>query len=183
MLSRRSALALSLCALSVRQAGAQAPTKPRLGEDGLHHFDWYLESFLDIAEDIAAARQNGKRLVVMWGLKGCPACRRMHEAHLSHPATQTFVRRHFEVLHLNILGAREVTALSGRKLPEKAFAEAEGVRSTPTLQFMPTSPDAAGEAVRLDRLPDVPTFKAFFRFVHENGYEAGDFDSWFKRQA
>ncbi len=198
MLTRRHALALLPAAISA-PALAQSMPRPRLGEDGLHHFDWYLESFLDIPEDIAAAAASGKRLVVMWGLKGCPACKRMHETHLMDPETQAYVRAHFEVLHLNILGAREVTGLGGRKLPEKAFAEAQGVRSTPTLQFMPetglgptvTGKSAIGrlatgktEVARLDRLPDdVPTFRAMFRYVAQKGYERDGFEGWLKRQA
>jgi thioredoxin-related protein len=182
MRTRRQILSLipaPLIAMAARPALAAA----KLGEDGLHHFDWYLESFLDVRDDIAAAATSGKRLVVMWGLKGCPACRRMHEVHLMDGATQAFVRRHFEVLHLNILGAREVTALDGRKLPEKQMAVADGVRSTPTLQFMPTSGEGRAEVARLDRLPDVPTFLAMFRYVQERGYAAGPFDAWLKRQA
>ncbi len=184
MLTRRQTLALLPAGLAAPLvAQAQSLTRPKLGEDGLHHFDWYLESFLDIPEDIAAAAANGKRLVVMWGLRGCPACKRMHETHLMDPATQGYIRQHFEVLHLNILGAREVTGLGGRKLPEKALAEAEGVRSTPTLQFMPEKAGAALEVARLDRLPDVQTFGAFFRYVRERGYEREGFEPWLKRQA
>jgi thioredoxin-related protein len=181
MLTRRHALAL-LPAAFAAPVLAQTMPRPTLSEDGLHHFDWYLESFLDIPEDIAAATASGKRLVVMWGLKGCPACKRMHEAHLMDPATVGYIRRHFEVLHLNILGSREVAGLGGRKLPEKAFAEAEGVRSTPTLQFMPES-GSGHEVARLDRLPDVLTFRAMFRYVREKGYEAAPFEDWIKRQA
>jgi thioredoxin-related protein len=182
MLTRRQSLALIPAAFAA-PALAESVLRPKLGEDGLHHFDWYLESFLDIQEDIAAAAAAGKRLVVMWGLKGCPACKRMHETHLVDAATQAYIRKHFEVLHLNILGSREITGLGGRKLPEKAFAEAEGVRSTPTLQFMPERPDGRAEAARLDRLPDVPTFRAMFRYVAEKGYEGGGFEDWLKRQA
>ncbi|MGL4240694.1 MAG: thioredoxin family protein [Beijerinckiaceae bacterium] len=179
MLTRRQTLALLPATLAL-PALAQTPalTRPTLGEDGLHHFAWYLESFLDIPEDIAAAKAAGKRLVVMWGLKGCPACKRMHEVHLMDPAAQAYIRQHFEVLHLNILGSREVTGLGGRKLPEKAFAESEGVRSTPTLQFMPEAADGKAEVARLDRLPDVPAFAAMFRYVRENGYEREGFEAW-----
>lgn len=185
MLNRRQTLALVpalLPAVAAVPALAQAAPRARLGEDGLYHLDWYLESFLDLPEDIAAASASGKRLAVVWSLKGCPACKRMHEVHLADPATVDYIRANFEVVHLNILGAREVTGLGGRKLPEKAFAEAEGVRSTPTIQFMPE--DASGrEVARMDRLPDVPAFRAMFRFVREKAYEKASFEDWLKRQA
>lgn len=180
MLTRRHALALPLAAFAC--PGFAQVQRPKLGEDGLYHLDWFLESFLDIPDDIAAARATGKRLVIMWSLKGCPACKRMAETHLMDAETVAYIRQHFDVVHLNILGSREVTGLGGRKLPEKAFAEAEGVRSTPTLQFMPDTPDGK-ESARLDRLPDVPTFRAYFRYVVERGYEKGAFEEWAKRQA
>jgi thioredoxin-related protein len=177
MLTRRHAIALPLMVLAApSRADIQ---RPKLGEDGLYHLDWFLESFLDIPEDIAAATASGKRLVVMWSLKGCPACKRMAENHLVDAETVAYIRKHFEVLHLNILGAREVTGLGGRKLPEKALAEAEGVRSTPLLQFMPEKPEGK-EVARLDRLPDVPTFRAYFRYVAEKGYEGAAFENWSK---
>jgi thioredoxin-related protein len=181
MLTRRHTLALPLAALVAPSVLADI-RRPKLGEDGLYHLDWFLESFLDIPEDIAAASAAGKRLVVMWSLKGCPACKRMAENHLVDPQTVAYIRAHFEVLHLNILGSREVTGLGGRKHPEKAFADAEGVRSTPMLQFMPLKPDGR-EVARLDRLPDVPTFQAFFRYVREEGFARGPFEAWLKRQA
>jgi thioredoxin-related protein len=178
MPTRRQALVILPAALAALPAIAQIP-RPKLGEDGLYHLDWFLESFLDIPEDIAAATASGKRLVVMWSLKGCPACKRMAENHLVDAETVAFIRKHFEVLHLNILGAREITGLGGRKLPEKAFAEAEGVRSTPLLQFMPETTDGK-EVARLDTLPDVQTFRAFFRYVAERGYKGGAFGDWAK---
>jgi thioredoxin-related protein len=177
MLTRRHTLAIPLAALAF-PALAELP-RPKLGEDGLYHLDWFLESFLDIPEDIAAAAASGKRIVVMWSLKGCPACKRMAENHLVDTETVSYIRKHFEVLHLNILGAREVTGLGGRKLPEKSLAEAEGVKSTPLLQFMPERPDGK-EVARLDRLPEVPTFRAFFRYVYEKGYAGAAFEEWAK---
>ena len=39
--------------------------KARLGEDGPYQFDWYVESFLDLADDLAAATRDGKRLAIL----------------------------------------------------------------------------------------------------------------------
>jgi hypothetical protein len=47
---------------------------------------------------------------------------------------------------------------------------------------MPETPEGK-EAARLDRLPDVSTFLAFFRFVAEKGYERQTFESWAKGRA
>ncbi|OYW99651.1 MAG: thioredoxin, partial [Bosea sp. 32-68-6] len=97
MQTRRTILAAGLCVAIPGAASARAT----LGEDGLYKLDWYLESFLDLADDLAAATAAGKRFAILWGLKGCPACRRMHEVHLADAATERYIRENFEILHLN----------------------------------------------------------------------------------
>lgn len=169
----------------------QTPTMAgpaRLGDDGLYRLDWYIESFLDLAEDLAGAAAKGKRLAVIWGLKGCPACRRMHEQHLANPEIESYVRNNFDILHLDFIGARDVTDLAGRKRTEKATAEAFGVRFTPTIQFFPeTVADAtklsnsSGEVIRMPGLLAPPEFLLMFRYVREKGYEAAPFIDWMKK--
>ena len=184
MVTRRSFLAASLAAGLASSALARAT----LGEDGLYTLDWYLESFLDLEEDIATATASGKRLAILWGLKNCPACRRMHEVHLADPKVEAYIRANFEILHLNILGARTVTDLDGGKLAEKAFAAHYAVAGTPTIQFFPETtaglaarPPQAREVARMPGLPDPPEFLAMFRYVREKGYESASFADWFKR--
>jgi thioredoxin-related protein len=187
MLTRRSALALAFAAIA---APARAATAPTLGEDGLYHFDWYLQSFLDLKDDLDAATRSGKRLAIMWGLKGCPMCRRMHEVHLVDPAIQNYVRTNFDIVHLNVLGAREVTDFDGARLGEKAFSQRYGIRFTPTIQFLPESAEGlaaktpvAREVARMTGLLEPPEFLAMFRYVREKGYEKELFPDWLKRQA
>ena len=188
VLTRRHAVAaLGLGMLGLHAAPAIA--KPKLGDDGLYQMNWYLESFLDLSEDIVATTAKGKRLAVMWGLKGCPACKRMHEVHMLDPTIETYVRDNFEVLHLNHIGAREVIDVDGRKRSEKATGEAYGVRFTPTIQFFPESIDglaaktgAAREVTRMPGLLEPAEFLAMFRYVREKGYETASFPEWLKRQ-
>ena len=71
-MTRRHALAaIGIGITALRSAPASA--KATLGDDGLYQMDWYLESFLDLGEDLAGATAKGKRFAIMWGLKGCPA--------------------------------------------------------------------------------------------------------------
>lgn len=188
LLSRRCAIAaMGLGLLGLRATPAAA--KAKLGEDGLYQMDWYLESFLDLSEDLAAATARSKRFAVMWGLKGCPACKRMHEVHLMDPAIEAYIRDNFEVLHLNHVGARTVTDFDGRKLGEKALGEAYGIRFTPTIQFFPEQTTGlaalSGQAREVARMPgllDPAAFLAMFRYVREKGYETAPFPDWLKKQ-
>lgn len=188
-LTRRHALvAVGAGALALRTAPSFA--KATLGDDGIYHMDWYLESFLDVADDLAGATAKGKRFAIMWGLKGCPSCKRMHEVHMMDPKIEAYIRDNFEILHLNHIGAREVTDFDGRKRSEKAFGEAYGIRFTPTIQFFPESTDGlaarAGQAREVARMPGLlepPEFLAMFRYVREKGYESMPFPDWLKKQA
>lgn len=183
MPTRRHVLAAGLASLATPvRAGAT------LGDDGLYHLDWYLESFLDLAEDIDSASSKSKRLAVMWGLKGCPACRRMHQVHLADPAIEGYIRANFDILHLNIIGARLATDLDGASLGEKALAARYGIEGTPSIQFFPETSQglgsrapAAREVARLPGLPEPPEFLAMFRYVREKGYERGSFAEWSKK--
>ncbi len=188
MLTRRhaiAAIALGMPGLRIPAASAKAT----LGEDGLYQLDWYLESFLDLTEELVGATASGKRFAIPWGLKGCPACKRMHEVHLMDPAIERYIRDHFEILHLNHIGARAVTDFDGRKLSEKALGESYAIRFTPAIQFFPegTAGLAAlnGQAREVARMPGLlepAAFLAMFRYVREKGYETIPFPNWLKKQ-
>ncbi len=189
MLTRRSLLASAGAGVIATHA-SPVRAAARIGEDGLYHLDWYLESFLDLTEDLAAATAKGKRFAIMWGLKGCPACKHMHLVHLAEAKIEAYVRDNFEILHLNYVGARIVTDFDGRKLGEKALGASYEVQFTPTIQFFPE--DAAGvrraagkarEVARMPGLPDPAEFLGMFRYVREKGYETTPFADWIKKQA
>jgi thioredoxin-related protein len=186
MLSRRRFLAgTAVAGLALRPAFAAAGAV--LGEDGLYHQPWFLESFLELGDDLDAAAAQGKRFVVMWELRGCPFCRDTHLVNFAKPEIENFVKERFEVLQLNTVGAREVTDFDGDKLTEKRMAEKYGVRFTPTFQFF--TERAAGLAARKPREREVvrgqgylapPQFLAMFRFVAERAYEKGSLADYLK---
>ncbi|MCA0400078.1 MAG: thioredoxin family protein [Proteobacteria bacterium] len=159
-----------------------------LGEDGLYHQDWFVDTFLDLAEDVAAATQKGKRFAVLWGLKGCPACKTMHEVHFADPATTDYIRARFDIVHLNILGDKEVTDFDGRKRGEKAFAAHYAIRTTPSIQFFGTNAEGLAakeplkrEVARMPGLLDPKAFLAMFRYVAEEGYTRESFAEWARK--
>ncbi|CCD91498.1 putative thioredoxin-like protein; SoxW precursor [Bradyrhizobium sp. ORS 375] len=153
-----------------------------LGDDGLYHQSWFLNSFLDLREDLESAASEGKRLAIMWELRGCPYCRETHLVNFADPVITNYIRANFEVLQLNLLGARKVIDFDGKELTEKELAERYAIRFTPTFQFFPSSADgvAAREPLSREvaRAPGYlkPThFLAMFRFVRDKAYERGTF--------
>ncbi|HEY6993196.1 MAG TPA: thioredoxin family protein [Xanthobacteraceae bacterium] len=187
MWSRRTFLAVSVGGGVALHRSRRAFAEAILTDDGLYRQPWFLESFLELADDLDGAAEKGKRLVVMWELRGCPYCRDTHLVNFAKPEIEDFVRERFDILQLNIIGAREVTDFDGEKLPEKRLAEKYGVRFTPTFQFFPER--SAGLAARKPREREVARgqgylqpehFLAMFKFVSERAYEKGSLADYLK---
>jgi thioredoxin-related protein len=187
MLSRRLFLAGSgacgLCLPHAKPARAEAI----LGDDGLYRQPWFIESFLELADDLAAASEKKKRLAVMWELRGCPYCKETHLVNFAKPEIENYIKERFDILQLNIIGAREVTDFDGEKLSEKRLAEKYGVRFTPTFQFFPESVTGLAqkkprerEVARAQGYLQPPHFLAMFRFVAERAYEKGSLRDYLK---
>lgn len=100
MSTRRRFLAGALALGLPAKAMAQAIQ----GDDGLYREPWFLESFLDLPDDLKAAREHGKRLAILWELKGCPFCKQIHLVNFADTATSAFIRERFEILQLNFIG-------------------------------------------------------------------------------
>jgi thioredoxin-related protein len=186
LLSRRSIVASAGALIAAPMLARAAGT---LGEDGLYHQDWFIDSFLDIAEDLAAATAKGKRFAILWGLKGCPYCKKMHDVHFQDAGIVDYIKARFDIIHLNTIGAKEVTDFDGKKLGEKAFGQHYGIRTTPSVQFFPKSAEGLGarepqqrEVARMPGLLEPKPFLAMFRYVAEEAYTKAPFAEWLKKE-
>jgi thioredoxin-related protein len=186
MLGRRNLLvgAASLATLAIARARAEQPI---LTDDGLYKQPWFLESFLDLGDDLEGAAREGKRFAVMWELKGCPYCKETHFVNFAQPRIADYVKANFEVLQLNIIGSRKVTDFDGTELSEKELAVKYGVRFTPTFQFfgenaaaLKTLPPAKREVARSPGYLLPGDFLAMFRYVREKAYEGKSFRDYLK---
>ena len=172
-------LALAAC-LALAQFGtsarAEAPEpKTEMGANGLHVQPWFLQSFLDLREDLIEARQKGKRLVLIFEQKGCPYCREMHLTNFANPKIRTYIRKNFEILQIDLWGARKVTDFEGQVLSEKRLARKYQMRFTPTVVFLPVDvpKGKAGKDIEVARMPGYLRprfFLIFFEYVNEKAY-------------
>jgi len=149
-------------------------------DDGFYTEPWFLESFLELADDLAAARDKNKRLAIMWELRGCPYCRDTHLINFARPEIADYIKARFDILQLNIVGSRDVVDFDGEKLSEKMFARKYEVRSVPTFQFFADT--VAGLADKIPRQREVARVQGYiepqpfldvFRFVANRDYEQG----------
>jgi len=182
-LTRRAFLAVAPAAAAVIVLDrSRARAEAELGDDGLYHEPWFLQSFLDLREDLESAASNHKRLAIMWELRGCPYCRDTHLVNFADQVISTYIRDNFEILQLNLVGSRKVIDFDRQELSEKEFAQKYGIRFTPTFQFFPQSADGleskeptAREVARAPGYLKPQHFLAMFRFVREEGYKRGTF--------
>ena len=191
MISRRLLLtgsaASGLAALPDQVLPRRARAEAILTEDGIYRQPWFLESLLELADDLAASSEKKKRLAIMWELRGCPYCKETHLVNFAKPEISAFIQQHFEILQLNVIGSREVVDFDGEKLSEKRLAQKYDVRYTPTFQFFPDSAAALTtrkprerEVARAQGYMQPPQFLAMFRFVSERAYEKGSLPDYLK---
>src|SRR5215470_7554482 len=147
MLSRR---ALMMAGGGFALAASPARAAAVMTDDGFYREDWFLDSFLELADDLKSTAAAGKQLAVIWEQPGCPYCRDTHLVNFAQKNIETYIRRHFEVIQLDLHGSRVVTDFDGEKLGEKQLAGKYGVRGTPTIQFFADLNDL-GRKAPLDR--------------------------------
>ena len=186
MMTTRRDLLIGAASLAVVRAQS-ARAAPILTDDGLYKEPWFLESFLELADDLDAAHKEGKRFAIMWELKGCPYCKETHFVNFARGDIADYIKANFEVLQLNIIGSRKVTDFDGIELSEKALAAKYGVRFTPTFQFFPERAGplkalepAKREVARLPGYMRPDDFLAMFRYVREKAYESKSFRDYVK---
>lgn len=162
--------------LSVAFSSAHAS---EIGEDGLHKESWFALTFKDVAEDIASANEEGKRLAIIIEQRGCIYCKKLHEEVFSDPEVYNFIKENFVVVQYNMFGDEEVTDLDGDVLSEKNAIRKWRAVFTPTILFMPDtidpSLDAGSAAVEI--MPGAFgkwTTLNMFRWVMEKGYETNE---------
>jgi thioredoxin-related protein len=157
-----------------------------MGEDGLYDAPWMEETFKDLREDLAEARAEGKRLVVIFEQRGCIYCKQMHEEVFPEPEIAAMLEDNYFVVQMNLYGDTDVTDFDGEALSEKAAARKWGIMFTPTMMFFPEEvaedvpapraavavvPGAFGKGTTLDMLT----------WVAEKHYEAEDFQRYHSR--
>lgn len=183
----RSLIWLVVLALAVPfSSRAEQPLlpAPALGDDGLYRQDWFLFSFMDLAEDEAQARADGRQLVLFVEQRGCAPCKRVHEVSLRNPDVVHHIRQNFHVIQMNLLGSREVTDFDGEVLTEKEYLRKIGVRGTPTFVFLKDAPAKGGrEAVAWTTAGflEPQNFADAFSFAAARAFAQGDdFRAWAK---
>ena len=98
--------------------------------------DWFNASFLDLQEDLALARADGKHgLMVLFTTEGCSYCAEFIRRSLGDERLAAKTRSHFSAVGLEIFSDAEMTDPTGTPLRVKEFASLSGAGFAPTLLF------------------------------------------------
>jgi thioredoxin-related protein len=166
---------------------AVTPPPAILNDDGLYEQEWFLQSFLDLREDLEATDAEGKRFAIFWELQGCPYCKETHFVNFANPEIHDYVKDNFVILQLNMTGGREVTDFDGTAAPERKIRKKWGVRFSPSIMFFPEGKDLKtkgdAKALEIARMPGYfrpPHFMAMFKFVRENAYKSMNFRQYLR---
>ncbi|MFN0262530.1 thioredoxin family protein [Tepidamorphus sp. 3E244] len=166
-----SAAALALAAAPLLPRDASAAT---VGDNGLHTQPFFLDTFLDLGEDLAEAQAEGKGLAVFFEQRGCPYCKEMHEVNLSSQKVLDTILPHFNFVQLDIWGSREVTDFDGEAIEERELAQRWGVNFTPTISFFAEDTQADGtQGGRMLEAARMPGYFKPFHFVSMFEFVAG----------
>ena len=155
-----------------------------LNEDGLHEEPWHIaQSFLELREDWLETNQSDRHFALIWELKGCPACIRLHEGPLQDPDIRQQLTAHFAFLQLNIIGARRVTDFDGLEMAESELAPRFGVEGTPTIQFFaqPQGDESVPrEVLRVTGVPEIAELRRMLDYVQQRAYLQQDYPGYRK---
>lgn len=130
---------------------------------------FFTQSFGDLPEELAEARESGKLgLILFFEQDGCPYCERMLQTILNQPSVQDWYRRHFVSIAVDVNGDLELTDVDGITLPSKVFADHRRVKTTPTISFL----DLSGAEVyrRVTMVSGVGEFMMMGQYIAEGRY-------------
>jgi thioredoxin-related protein len=176
-------LSLSLLLMAGRGQAEEQRAYPRIDdtprEIGLEVPDWFKLSFLDLREDLDEAVAGGKMgLALYFGLEHCPYCEVMLHQNLAEPDIRQYLAGHFDVVPLDVEGAREVVTLDGDRLTERLFAANRRLNFTPGFSFI----DGEGEEIfRIRGYYPPYRFRAALEYVIDRHDRNGTFREYLER--
>jgi len=106
-----------------------------LGSKNTSMPSWFLNSFLDLKEDIEEQTQANKRLIIFVHQNSCPYCYKFVNTNLKDEKTKNKIQENFSIVDINMFGNKEVTDLDDKTYSEKEFAKKYKIQFTPTLLF------------------------------------------------
>ena len=148
-------------------------------DDPLKYPDWFKQSFLDLRDDLEESIESGKKgIIVYFGQKRCPYCQKLINVNFAQPEIESYIRKHFDLIPIDIWGIEEVTDTNGVTMSQNEYSLLEKTNFTPSLLFI----DHSGEVVmRLRGYYPPYQFMAALQYVAEEHYKREKFQVYLSR--
>ncbi len=118
--------------------------------------DFRIESLdNDFPGEIKSAKEEGKRLVIMFHQAGCPYCDKMRTRVFPDPKVDGYYGKNFVMIESNIKGNLDVVTPDGKQMNEVKMAKKYRIRATPVFLYFDTD---GTEALRLTGFLDADLF-------------------------
>jgi predicted bacteriocin transport accessory protein len=129
---------------------------------------WFKESFLDLQEDIDEAKEKNKHVMLFLTLDFCPYCTKMLKDNFTTKnSTQEYIKKHFDVIGINIKGSKEIAINEDTTMTESEYAKYLKVKYTPTIIFLNEKNEIV---VRLNGYRSAKNFKYILQYVNNKKY-------------
>jgi len=144
------------------------------------HPEWFSETFLNLHEDLNAAKLKGKKGIILYfGQTHCAYCEALLEVNFERETDiVNYTRQNFDLIALDIWGNRIVTDFDGNQLEEKDLAEFEQTDFTPSLIFYT---EDGTEALRLRGYHPPYKFRGALKYVVEEYYKSETYPEYLAR--
>ncbi|KAA3631164.1 MAG: thioredoxin, partial [Proteobacteria bacterium] len=143
------------------------------------HPDWFKVGFLDLREDLGEAVSSGKKgLMVYFGQENCAYCEALMEVNFQLADVVDYTRANFDVVAVDIWGARDVIDIEGNTLTEREYAVRNETNFTPSFIFYDGKGDAA---FRLRGYYPPYRFRAALEYVADGHYLVESFRDYLER--
>lgn len=137
--------------------------------------DWFKESFLALKEDVAEAKEANKHVMLFFHLENCPYCAKMLDEGFLKEPLKSYIKKHFDVIAINVKGDREVELDTNQSMSEKELAKKLEIRYTPTILLLDNN-NTPIHRINGYRAPE--QFEPILNFVAEQHYKSQSLDQY-----
>lgn len=136
---------------------------------------WFKNSFLDLSEDLQEATDENRHIMIYFHQNGCPYCEKLVKENFHNNALVSKLKKHFDVIQVNMWGDRELTDWNSRDWSEKEFSAFMKIQFTPTLVFLNSKGDSV---LRLNGYQSVDKMHKVLDYVSNKKYLKQSFGSY-----
>lgn len=159
----------SLLLISMPAFSADSPQRGTITGGVAHEAPgWFKESFLEIADDVEEATEEGRHVLLFFQLNGCPYCDRMLEESFEAAPLSDYIQQHFDSIAINVRGDRDIAFNEELSVTEKELSEVLKVRATPAIIFLDENNKPV---VRVDGYRASERFQHVLEYVASKSYQ------------